>query len=276
MLTVAQVGELLVELLDALFVAVALDCGTLNLELRDFSSHLIKFLRHTIHLDTQLGSSFIDKVNGLVGQETVADVTLAQLHGGDDCIVLDTHLVVVLVALLQATQDGDSALLVGLVDHDNLETTLKCLILLKVLLVLIEGGSTDAAQIATCEGWLQYIGGIHSATALASAHESVNLIDEEDNLALRLCNFINYCFKSFLKLSLILSSGNQCAHVEREHLFLLQILGYVAAYDTLRQPLDNGGFAGSWLANKDWVVLGASAQDLEHTANLVVTAYDWV
>ena len=149
-LTVAQVGELLVELLYALLVAVALDGSALNLELRDFTGHLIKFFGNAVHLDTQLGSSLVDEVNGLVGQETVADITLAQLHSCDDGIVLDTHLMVVLVTLLQTTQDGDCALLVGFVDHYNLETTLQCLVFLKVLLILVEGGGADAAQVATC------------------------------------------------------------------------------------------------------------------------------
>ena len=66
-LTVAQVGELLVELLDALLVAIALDGSALNLELLDFTSHLVKFFGNTVHLDTQLGSSLVDEVDGLVG-----------------------------------------------------------------------------------------------------------------------------------------------------------------------------------------------------------------
>ena len=103
---------------------------------------------HTVHLDAQFGSGFINKVDGLVGQETIADVALAQLHRGDDGIILDAHLVVILVALFQTSQDGNGALLVGFVDHNDLEAAFEGFVLLEVFLVLVECRGTDAAQVA--------------------------------------------------------------------------------------------------------------------------------
>ena len=55
----------------------------------------------------------------------------------------------VLVALLDTTEDTDGIYLVRLIDHDGLETTFQRLILLEVLLILVERRSTDAAQLAT-------------------------------------------------------------------------------------------------------------------------------
>ena len=150
---------------------------------------------------------------------------------------------VVLIAFLQASQDGDGAFLVGLVDHHDLESAFQGFIFLKVFLVLVEGCGTDAAKIATGQCGLEDVGGIHRAAALAGTHQCVNLVDEQDNLALCLGNLVDNRLEAFLKLALVLGTGNQGTHVERVDLFLLQVLGHVAAHDALRQSLDDGGLA---------------------------------
>ena len=66
----------------------------------------------------------------------------------------------VLVALLDTTEDTDGVYLVRLIDHDGLETAFQRLILLEVLLVLVEGSSTDGSQFTTSQGWLQNVGSI--------------------------------------------------------------------------------------------------------------------
>ena len=40
---------------------------------------------------------------------------------------------------------------------------------------------------------------------------------------------------------------------------------YVLANDPLRQPLNDGGFANAWVANQDWIILGAAAKDSNHS-----------
>ena len=57
----------------------------------------------------------------------------------------------VLVTLLQTTQDGDGRKLVGLVDHDGLETTLQGLVFLEIFLILVQRGGTDGTQLATSQ-----------------------------------------------------------------------------------------------------------------------------
>ncbi len=182
----------------------------------------------------------------------------------------------VLVAFLQATQDGYGALLVGFVDHHYLEPSLQCLVFLKVLLVLVERGGTDAAQVAAGQGWLEDVGGIHGTAALAGTHQGVDLVDEQDDLALGLGDLVDDRLESLLKLALILGTGNQGTHVERVDLLLLQVLGHVAAHDALCQALDDGGLPRAGFTDQDGVVLGAAAQDLQHTTYFVITAYDGV
>ena len=139
----AQRAQLLVYLGYLVLVILALDGFALNLQLADTALNFIQLLRHRVNLQTQLGGSFVDEVDGLVGQETVADVAVAQFGGGNDGLVLNTHAVVHLVALLQATQDTDGVGHRRLVDEHALETTLEGLVFLEVLLVLGKGCGAD-------------------------------------------------------------------------------------------------------------------------------------
>ena len=183
---------------------------------------------------------------------------------------------VILVFLLQTTQNGDGALLIGLVDHDNLEPALERLVLLEIFLILVERGGPDAAQLATRQSRLENIGRIHGTAALAGTHQRVNLVDEQDDLAAGLRDFIDDSLEPFLKFSLIHGPGDECAHVERVDLLHLQVFGHVAAHDSLGKPLDNGGLSRTGLADEDGVVFGASAQDLQHTPDFIVTPDDRV
>ena len=102
-------------------------------------------------LEAELGGGFVHEVDGLVRQEAVVDVAVAEVLGGDERIVLDAHAVVVLVFLLQAAQDGNGLGGRRLVHHHLLETALQGLVLLEVLLVLVQGGGADGAQFPARE-----------------------------------------------------------------------------------------------------------------------------
>ena len=183
---------------------------------------------------------------------------------------------VVLVALLQSAQDADAAQHVGFIHHHCLETTLQCLILLKIFLILIQRGGPDGAQFATCQGRLQYVGRIHGSLALSSAHKGVYLVDEEDYLSVRADHFIDDRLQPFLKLAFVLGTSHQCSHVEGVELLVLQILGHVAAQDAVGQPLHDGRLSRSRFAYQYGVVLRASAQNLQHTAYFLVASNDGV
>ena len=275
-LLLAQLGYLLVQLGYLRLVALALDGLALYLQLGQLTADLVKLLRHAIALHSQLGGGLVHQVDGLVGQETLADVALGELHGGNTGIVLDTHLVVVLVALFQSTQDGDGTQLVGLIDHHRLEAPLQGLVLLEILLILVERGGTNRPQLAARQGRLQDVGGVHGALATAGSHQRVNLVDEEDDAPLALGHLLDDTLQTLLKLTFILRTCHERTHVEREQLLVLQVLGHIAPHDTLGQSLDDGGLTRARLTYQDRVVLGSPAQDLKQTAYLVVAADDGV
>ena len=272
----AQGAEFLVDLGYLVLVVFALDGLALNLQLTDTALDFIEFLGHRVDLQTQLGGGLVDEVDGLVGQETVGDVAVRELGGGDDGLVFDTHAVVHLVALLQATQDGDGVGHRGLVDEHALETALEGLVLLEVLLVLGEGGGTDGAEFATGQCGLEDVGGVHGAFSATGTHEGVDLVDEEDDFAVGLVDFADDALESLLELALVLGTGDKGTHVERVDGLRLQVFGHVAADDTLRQTFGDGGLAHAGLADEDGVVLGAAAEDLQHAAYLLVAPDDGV
>ena len=183
---------------------------------------------------------------------------------------------VVLIALLQSTQDTDGVGHTRLVHHHGLEPAFQSFVLLKIFLVFVEGGGTDTPQFSSGQCWLQDVGGIHGALTFARTHQGVDFIDEEDNVALALRHLVDHAFQTLLKLTLILRTGNQGAHVERIELLVLQVFRHIATQNPVGKAFHDGGLTGSWLTNQDWVVFCTAAQNLKHTPDLIVTPNHWV
>ncbi len=110
------------------------------------------------------------------------------------------------IALFQSAQDADGILDRWLVDHHGLETTLQCGIFLDMLAVLIQRRGTYAVQFASCQHWLQHIGGIHRTFCRACTYQGMQFIDEKDNRAFSAGDFFQDGFQALLELSAIFSS----------------------------------------------------------------------
>ena len=112
---------------------------TLDLELDDPPLDLIDDLRQGIDLYPQPARRLVDEIDGLVGQESVADVPITQCRRGHDRAVGNAHPVMALVALLETAEDGDRVLDAWLPDEHRLEPALERWILLDVLPILVQG-----------------------------------------------------------------------------------------------------------------------------------------
>ena len=180
------------------------------------------------------------------------------------------------VLLLDAAQDGDGVLDAGLVNQDGLEPALEGRVLLDVLAVLVEGGRPDGMELAAREGGLDHVARVEAALARTSAHDGVQLVDEEDDAALGLLDFAQHSLEAVLELAAVLGSGDHGAQVECHDLLIAQAAGDVARHDALGEALDDGRLAGAGLADEHGVVLGAAAEHLHGAAYLVVAADDRV
>ena len=199
---------------------------------------------------------------------------MREVHRRDQGVVLDPDLVVVLVALLQATQDRDGLRRRRLVHHHHLEPPLQGLVGLEILLVLVQGGGADRAELATRQGRLQDVGRIHRTGRTPGAHQRMDLIDEQDDLAGGIHHFLHDPFEPLLEFTLIFRTRDEGAHVQGIHLLGLQVLRNVAGDDVLGDTLRDGGLAHARFTHEDRVVLGPPGEDLEHPPDLVVPADD--
>src|ERR1022692_3283925 len=109
--------------------------------------------------------------------------------GGDDGGILDADAVMHLVLFFQAAQNRDGVLDIGFADENNLETAFEGSVFFDVLTVLVERGCADGPQFSTSEGGLEHVGGIDGALRSPGADQAMKLVDEEDDLALRVFDF---------------------------------------------------------------------------------------
>src|SRR6266850_870905 len=274
-----DVCELALELLETLLaggVGLLLERFALDLEPADGALDLVELRGHRVDLHPQLGRRLVDEVDGLVGQEAVLDIAGGQCRGGDERGVLDTHAVVHFVALAQAAQDRDGVLDGRLAHVHRLEAPLERRVLLDVLAVFVERCRADRVQLAAREHRFQHVRRVDRALRGTGADHRVQLVDEQDDLALARGDFLEDRLETLLELAAVLRAREQRPDVEREDLLVLQPLGHVAAHDALREALDDRGLADARLSDEDRVVLRSARQDLDDAADLLVASDDRV
>ncbi len=144
---------------------------------------LVELGGHGVDLSAKTGRRLVDEVDCLVREEAIGDVTVREDGGRHDGRVLDPDTVVNLVLLAQAAKDADRVLDRWLVDEDRLETALQGRILFNVLAILVERRRADGAKLAAGEGGLEQVGGVDRAFCRACTDQRVQLVDEQDHLA---------------------------------------------------------------------------------------------
>ena len=183
--------------------------------------------------------------------------------------------VVRLVAVAQALQDLDGVGDGRLLHLDRLEAPLEGGVLLEVLAVLVEGGGADRLQLAPSQHRLEDGGGVDGTLGRAGAHQGVQLVDEQHDVATG-ADLLQDLLQALLEVAAVAAPGHQGAEVEGVELLALQRLGHVVGHDPLGQALDDGGLADAGLADEDGVVLGAARQHLHHPLDLLLAADDRV
>src|SRR5947209_5358157 len=100
----------------------------------------------------------------------------------------------------------------------------------------------------------------------------MQLVDEQDDLAGRLGDFLQHRLEPLFELASVLRAGHERAQVEGHDALVLESFGHVAAHDPLRQTFDDGRLADARLADQHRVVLGSAQQYLDRAADLLVAA----
>ena len=157
-----------------------------------------------------------------------------------------------------------------------MEAALQRGVLLDVLAILVERRRADGPQLAAGQHRLEHVRGVHRALGRARADDRVQLIDEEDDLAGGVGDFLEHRLQPLLELAPEFRAGDQRAHVERDDSLVLEILRHVAAHDALRQTFDDRRLADTGLADQHRVVLGPAREHLHDPPDLFVAADDRV
>ena len=179
-----------------------------------------------------------------------------------------------LIPLLQAPEDGDGVLYRRLGDQHRLEAAFQRRVLLNILAVFVQRGRADQVQLAPGQHGLEQVARVHGAFGLARAHDGVQLVDEEQNPAFALGDFLQHGLQPLLKFAPVFGAGDQAAHVQTEHGAILQAVRHVPSDNPLSQPFGNGGFTNAGLADQHRVVLGFPGQDPNDAADFVIPAND--
>ena len=197
---------------------------------------------------------------------------MREFRSGNDRGVGNFNAVVRFVLFLQTAENGDRVLDRRLVDHHFLEAALKCGILFDILSVFVEGGRADHMKFASREGGLQHIAGIHAPLGLPRTDNGVELIDEENDLALLVRHFLQKLLQALLEFAAVLGARNEARHIERKNGLAAKGIRHFVVDDALREPFDDGRLTDARLADEHGVVLRAALQNLHRAANFVVAA----
>ena len=142
-------------------------------------------------------------------------------------------------------------------------------------LVLVDGGGADDLEVAPGQGGLEDVGRVGGALGGAGADDGVELVDEQDDVAV-LLYFVDGGLDALLKVAPVLGAGYHAGEVQRHQTLALQGLGHLPGVDLQGQALGHGGLAHAGLADEHRVVLGPAGQNLHHPLDLLLPADDRV
>ena len=177
-----------------------------------------------------------------------------------------------LIAFLQATENGNGVLHRGLIHLHRLEPAFQSGVLFNILAILVQRRCADTVQFASRQHRLQEVARVHTALGFTCAHNGVQLIDEQDDLALGLLHLVQHGFQPFLKLAPVLGARDQRAHVQGENSLVLQLFGDILLHDSLGKSLGNGGFTHAGFTDENRVVLRLPGQDADDVPDFLIPA----
>ncbi|EJX01418.1 hypothetical protein EVA_10476 [gut metagenome] len=101
------------------------------------------FLGHFSVLQVDMRANLVEHVDGLVREETIGDIAVGEFHYQLQHILRIGHLVMMLIAVFDISQNLQRLIRRGRFDHHLLKSALQCPIFFYGLAILIQGGRTD-------------------------------------------------------------------------------------------------------------------------------------
>ena len=162
------------------------------------------------------GAGLVDEVDRLVGQEAGRDVAVGQGGRRDQRTIGDFDSVMSFVAAFEPPQNRDGVLHRRLTDEHLLEAPFEGRVFLDTFAVFIESGRTDHAQLAASKHGLEHVAGVERPLGFARAHHGVQLVEEGNDLAVAVLDFLEDSFESLLEFAAIFCPGHHRAQVKAD------------------------------------------------------------
>src|SRR3989442_13528107 len=99
----------------------------------------------------------------------------------------------------------------------------------------------------------------------------MQLIDEKNDLALRVFDLLQHSLQTILKFAAILRAREHRAEIQSNEPFVAQRFGDVARNNSLSEPFYDCRFADAGFANQDRIVLRAAREYLDRSTNFIIT-----
>jgi hypothetical protein len=107
-------------------------------------------------------------------------------------------------------------------------------------------------------------------SAAPAPDQRVQLVDEKNDLALRVFDFFEHRLQAVFEFAAIFRARQHRSQVERDHALVLQRFRHVARNDALRQAFDDGGLAHARFADQHRIIFRAPRKHLHHAANFFI------
>ena len=127
-------------------------------------------------------------------------------------------------------------------------------------------------KLTTRQSRLEHIARIHRAIARRTrSNNSMKLIDEQNNLTIRLLNFTKNRLQSVLEFTAVLSTSQHRRQVKRNQLTILQARRNITCNNTLGQTFNDCRFTSARFTNQYRVILCTTRKDLNGTTDFFRT-----
>ena len=223
----------------------------------------------------QAGSGLIQKIDGLIRQIAVRDITLRQQNNAAQKRIRNCDPVELLVVMLDSLQHLYRFRHRRFIDGHRLEAALQGGVLFDIFAVLVECGGTDDLDLSAGKRRLEDICGIHASLRFAGSDNVMDLVDHKNGVS-DLADLIQQTENTGLKLSSELRSGNKRRHVQEIDLLILQLIRYISCNDAESKCFCNCRFSDARFANQARVVLLAATKDLDHAHQFTLASNDAV
>ena len=221
------------------------------------------------------GTHLVHGIDRLVGQVPIGDVPRGEVHASVNGFRRVGHAVVFLVLVLDVVQDLNGFIDGCGLDQHLLEAALKGSVLFNVLAVFVQGGSSDALDLAAGECRLEHVGSIEGAACSTSTNNGVNLVNEQDHVG-RLLQFVHHGLHTFFKLPAVLCSSDEGCDVERYDAFVEQDAAHFLFDNAQGQSFGDGAFTNPWLTDEDGVVLLAAGKNLRNAFDFLLASHNGI